>query len=73
MSVNEDAERQTMADLKAIADHYERRGIAGPGLIEGLRYELAVRANDLNGDDCRFPMCPCLMPDCAQRVAAAGG
>ena len=44
----------------------EGKGLAGDRLSRGVRYDLAVRATDINGDGCRFPACGCQSADCSK-------
>lgn len=63
--------RDLLIRIRLVVQHYERHSLAGEAIMRGIRYDLAVRAGDLNGDGCRFPACGCVRADCAQRPATA--
>lgn len=64
---NEEERRALLTRVRLVVEHYERHSLAGEAIMRGVRYDLAVRAGDLNGDDCRFPACGCAKADCASR------
>lgn len=64
-----DERRSLLIRIHGMVKHYERQHLAGREIMRGIRYDLAVRATDLNGDDCRFPACGCDKADCANRPA----
>ncbi len=59
--------RGILIRLRRIVEGYERQGQNGVVLMRGLRYDLAVRATEVNGDTCAFPACPCVKADCGSR------
>ncbi|MBP2295824.1 hypothetical protein J2851_005637 [Azospirillum rugosum] len=59
--------RGILIRLRKVVEGYERHGQDGVALVRGLRYELAVRATEVNGDACAFPACPCSKADCVSR------
>lgn len=64
---NDEEKRALLTRVRLVVEHYERHSLAGEAIMRGVRYDLAVRAGDLNGDDCRFPACGCAKADCANR------
>lgn len=62
-------QRANMLRMLAVVEHYERNSAAGVQLMLGTRYELAVRANEVNGDGCRFPACGCKGAMCYPRAS----
>ncbi|PWC33313.1 hypothetical protein [Azospirillum sp. TSO35-2] len=69
MDPGRDQRRELLTRVRLVVEHYERHSTAGPSIMRGVRYDLAVRATDLNGDGCLFPSCSCAKADCAQRAA----
>jgi len=69
MDPGHDERRELLTRVRHVVEHYERYSTAGPAIMRGVRYDLAVRATDLNGDGCQFPSCTCVKADCAQRAA----
>lgn len=63
----DDQRRELLARVRLVVEHYERNSTAGVAIMRGVRYDLAVRATDLNGDGCLFPGCGCPKADCAGR------
>ncbi len=51
---------------KLIGECFNDAGLLSSEALLGLRYRLAVDANLLNGDLCRFPNCQCLNLDCSE-------
>ncbi|MBP2297860.1 hypothetical protein [Azospirillum picis] len=64
-----DQRRELLNRVRVVVEHYERHSTAGATIMRGVRYDLAVRATDLNGDGCLFPSCRCPKADCADRAA----
>ncbi|WP_376956466.1 hypothetical protein ABNQ39_00370 (plasmid) [Azospirillum sp. A26] len=62
--------RKLLLRTRDVVRHYETHSSAGPDLMRGVRYDLAIRATDLNGDGCMFPACNCTFADCSLRPAA---
>lgn len=62
-----DQRRELLTRVRLVVEHYERHSTAGPTIMRGVRYDLAVRATDLNGDGCLFPACTCAKADCTER------
>ena len=71
MDPGQDQRRELLTRVRHVVEHYERHSTAGPAIMRGVRYDLAVRATDLNGDGCLFPACTCAKADCAERAACA--
>lgn len=69
MDPGSDQRRELLTRVRLVVEHYERNSTAGAAIMRGVRYDLAVRATDLNGDDCLFPSCGCRKADCAGRAA----
>lgn len=67
MDPEHDQRRELLTRVRHVVEHYERYSTAGPAIMRGVRYDLAVRATDLNGDGCQFPACTCAKADCAER------
>lgn len=59
--------RGILIRLRRIVEGYERQGEDGVVLMRGLRYDLAVRAMEVNGYACGFPACSCSKADCGSR------
>ena len=64
-------QRKVMVRVRNVVEHYEQHSTAGKTLMRGVRYDLAVRATDLNGDNCRFPACGCPEADCTNNPEPA--
>lgn len=73
MGYGDEMERRTLAQLKEMLDREALLGRASPEEVSGQRYELAVRSNDVNGNECRFPSCSCPYPDCSESPLRSGG
>ncbi|WP_377809092.1 hypothetical protein [Azospirillum sp. A29] len=71
MDPGHDQRRELLTRVRHVVEHYERHSTAGPAIMRGVRYDLAVRATDLNGDGCLFPACGCAKADCAERRGCA--
>lgn len=71
MDPGQDQRRELLTRVRHVVEHYERYSTAGPAIMRGVRYDLAVRATDLNGDGCLFPACSCAKADCAERRGCA--
>ncbi len=69
MSTDVDAQRGLLAKLRSMVEQYERCSTRGPKLMHGTRYQMAVDATAVNGDDCRFPACECPKADCTEKPA----
>lgn len=67
MTVDAKGQRANMLRTLAVVEHYERNSAVGRQLMQGTRYDLAVRANEVNGDGCRFPACGCSGAMCYPR------
>ena len=67
MSVDIEAQRGLLMKLRSMVEQYERCSLNGPALMRGVRYQIAVDATDVNGDECLFPACGCAKADCADR------
>lgn len=59
--------RALLTRVRVVVEHYEQHSTAGAKIMRGVRYDLAVRATDINGDACLFPACTCARADCAAR------
>ena len=59
-------ERYKLTCMLRAIEGDEAKGRATKRLSLAVRYDLAVRAADLNGDGCRFPKCGCLGADCSK-------
>ena len=70
MSKGECVFRTVLGQLRHIVNRYEELGLVQPQAAQAARYQLAVEANELNGDDCRFPSCDCARADCSRRPSA---
>lgn len=66
MSVDVEAQRGLLVRLRSMVEQYERCSQKGMRLMRGVRYQMAVDATDVNGDECLFPACGCAKADCAQ-------
>ncbi|MCG5239044.1 hypothetical protein [Azospirillum doebereinerae] len=69
MDPGSDQRRELLARVRLVVEHYERNSVAGASIMRGVRYDLAVRATDLNGDECLFPACGCNKADCSGRAS----
>ncbi|WP_431858957.1 hypothetical protein [Azospirillum sp.] len=67
MSTDVDAQRGLLMKLRSMVEQYERCSSRGPKLMHGTRYQMAVDATEVNGDQCQFPACRCPKADCAER------
>ncbi len=67
MSVDVEAQRGLLIKLRNMVEQYERCSLKGPKLMRGVRYQMAVDATDVNGDQCQFPACGCAKADCSDR------
>lgn len=65
-----EARRKALINVRAVVRQYETHNSAGPDIMRGVRYDLAIRATDLNGDGCMFPACHCNKADCSLRPTA---
>ena len=70
MSKGECVFRTVLGQLRHIVNRYEELGLVQPQAAQAARYQLAVEANELNGDSCRFPSCDCPKADCSMRPVA---
>lgn len=66
MSADVEAQRGLLVRLRSMVEQYERCSLKGPKLMRGIRYQMAVDATDVNGDQCLFPACGCPKADCSQ-------
>ncbi len=73
MGYGDEMERRTLAQLRDMVEREALLGRASPEEVSGQCYELAVRSNDVNGDECRFPSCSCSYPDCSESPLRSGG
>ena len=62
-----DERRALLLRIRNVVECYERHARNGVQLMLGVRYDLAVRATDVNGDRCMFPACDCARADCSRR------
>lgn len=62
-----DERRALLVRIRNVVECYERHARNGVRLMQGVRYDLAVRATDVNGDACLFPACGCARADCSQQ------
>jgi hypothetical protein len=67
MNPAKDERRAALIRVRDVVEHYEQHSALGSDLMRGVRYDLAVRASDLNGDRCLFPACGCLKAECEGR------
>jgi len=66
MSADVDAQRGLLVKLRSMVEQYERCSTRGLRLMRGTRYQMAVEATEVNGDQCQFPACGCPKADCTQ-------
>ncbi len=59
--------RALLIRIRNVVECYERHAQNGIKIMRGVRYDLAVRATEVNGDGCQFPACGCPKADCASR------
>ena len=59
-----DENRDLLVRLRAALEHDEQQRRATLQLSQAVRYDLAVRATEINGDSCLFPSCACSKADC---------
>jgi hypothetical protein len=67
MNPGKDERRTTLIRIRHVVEHYEQHSASGVDLMRGVRYDLAVRASDVNGDRCLFPACNCAKAQCESR------
>lgn len=58
--------RELLIHIRGVVECFERHVHNGVRHMSGLRYDLAVRATDVNGDGCQFPACGCPRADCVR-------
>ncbi|WP_207458620.1 hypothetical protein [Azospirillum sp. SYSU D00513] len=61
---DKDERRAALIRVRDVVEHYEQHSASGADLMRGVRYDLAVRAVDVNGESCLFPACGCAKAEC---------